>query len=363
MKLGIAFVIGESKRMIGRNLLWGAVLALSCSLVACGGGGGGGGSSSGGVTPPVNPSGGTFHLFTAPETDGNIVLGSDGSFYYPAWNPSSQGHSEIVRFTPQQAARSYKIPRSRILHNAAIIPTDVALGLDGNVWFGTYDCMIGSVTPSGTFKEFVLNATGLCSTTVGSSTHGTGLWFTQALGGVNNYVGYITAGGIVTRFPIADTGSLAPGQIVLGPDGNFWFTDGDRIGKVTAAGNVSYYATNPDMETTSIIVGPDKNLWYSGNSTNEQVGTMTTSGKVVAEFAPGGQIFFLTAGADGNVWGSNSPTAGLLRITPSGSMKIFYIHHDKVATPRGVVVGPDSNIWFDTFGNDDTVGMGNFVQN
>ena len=348
--------------MFGRNRLLGAVIALSWSLVACGGGGGGGGSSSGGVTPPTT-SGGTFHLFTAPETDGNIVLAKDGNFYYPAWNPAFQEHSEIVQFTPQHAMRQYKIPRSPILHNAAIIPTDVALGLDGNIWFGTYDCMIGSVTPSGTFKEFVLNANGLCSTTVGSSTKSTGLWFTQALGGLNNFVGYIKPDGTVTRYPITDTGTLAPGQIVLGPDGNMWFTDGDKIGKVTASGNVTYYATDPDMETTSITVGPDNNLWYSGNSANEQVGTMTTSGNVVAEYAPGGQIFFLTTGADGNVWGSNSPTAGLLRITPSGALKIFYIHHDKVATPRGVVVGPDSNIWFDTFGTNDNVGMGTFTQN
>lgn len=349
--------------MIERVVLRGALLVISCALLAAcgGGGGGGGGSPSGGVTPPTSGAG-TFHLYKAPETDGNLVLGKDGNFYYPAWNPSFQNHSSIVQFTPQQTVHGYSIPRNRLLHNAAIIPTDVALGLDGNVWFGTYDCMIGSMTPSGTFKEFVLNDNGLCTTTVGSSTKGTGLWFTEAFGGLNNDVGYITPDGTVTKFPIVDDGTIAPGQIVLGPDGNFWFADGERIGKVTPAGNVSYYPTDPEMETTSIIVGPDGNLWYSGNSANEQVGTMTVSGKVVAEYAPGGQIFFLTVGADGNVWGSNSPTAGLLRITPSGALKIFYIPKDKVATPRGVVVGSDSHIWFSTFGNNDDVGMGTFVQ-
>ena len=267
-----------------------------------------------------------------------------------------------MQFTPQHAMSQYKIPRTPILHNAAIIPTDVALGLDGNIWFGTYDCMIGSVTPSGTFKEFVLNANGLCSTTVGSSTKSTGLWFTQALGGLNNFVGYIKAGGTVTRYPITDTGTLAPGQIVLGPDGNMWFTDGDKIGKVTESGKVTYYATDPDMETTSITVGPDNNLWYSGNSANEQVGTMTTSGKVVAEYAPGGQFSFLprVPTVMCGVRIARPPVYFGLR---RGGVKIFYIHHDKVATPRGVVVGPDSNIWFNTFGNNDNVGMGTFTQN
>lgn len=331
-------------------------------LSACGGGGS---SGSPGVTPPTQGSTGTFHLFQAPETDGNLVLGGDGNFYYPAWNPKFQQHSAIVQFSPQRTVRSYPIPRNRILHNAEIIPTDVALGLDGNIWFGTYDCMIGSVTPAGDFHEFVLNANGLCSTTVGSSSKNTGLWFTQALGGVNNYAGYLSSNGTVTRFPVTDTGTVGPGQIVAGPDGNFWFADGDRIGKVTPKGAVSYYNTDPSMETTSIIVGPDKNLWYSGNSANEQVGTMSTAGKVIAEYAPGGQIFFLTAGSDGNVWGSNSPTAGLLRINPSGALKIFFIPpkqfpHGGGATPRGVAAGPDSNIWFDTFGSDDNLGMGTF---
>jgi len=332
------------------------VLALACAT-GCGGGSSG---SGGGVTPPT-PGGGTFHLYPAPETNGNLVLAHDNNFYYPSWNPKFGNHSAIIQFSPQQTAHPYIIPRNPILHNVAVIPTDVALGLDGNIWFGTYNCMIGSVTPSGTFKEYVLRSTGLCVTTVGSSTKSTGLWFTEALGGASNFIGYLKPNGTFVTYPITDKTSVAPGQIVLGPDGNMWFTDGTQIGKSTLQGKVTYYDTNPAMAATCIIAGPDQNLWFCGNSSVAQIGVMTPAGQMVAEYAPGAQTFFLTVGSDGNVWGSNSPTGGLVRITTSGALKVFNVPKDKNATPRGVAVGPDSNIWFNTFGTGDTVGMGTFV--
>jgi streptogramin lyase len=314
------------------------------------------------ATIPPNPpgTGGGFHLFKAPETDGNLIVAHDGSFWYPAWNPADSAHSAIVEFTTALTANSHAIPRNpEIGDTVPIIPTSVALGSDGNVWFGTYNCIIGSVTPSGRFREFVLNASGACATTVGSATSSTGVWFTQDYGEVDDGVGYITSKGAVTVFRIKNLTYLPLGQIVLGPDGNLWFADGLTIGRVTPQGRVSYFATKPAMQVECIIAGPDGNLWYCGGGQNKQLGTMDTSGHVIREYAPG-PLFYLTLGADHNIWGSISPTAGLLQVTTSGEIARFNIPNDTDATPRGVAVGQDSNIWFNTFGSSDATGMGSY---
>jgi virginiamycin B lyase len=47
-------------------------------------------------------------------------------------------------------------------------------------------------------------------------------------------IGRITIGGVVTEFPLP-VPSSQPDKIVLGPDGNLWFTEhnGGKIGRIT----------------------------------------------------------------------------------------------------------------------------------
>jgi virginiamycin B lyase len=57
-----------------------------------------------------------------------------------------------------------------------------------------------------------------------------------------------------------------PSGLVVGPDGNFWFTEthNDRIGRMSPAGVVQEYALPLNRrEPVSITAGPDRALWFT----------------------------------------------------------------------------------------------------
>src|SRR5262249_3734426 len=71
-------------------------------------------------------------------------------------------------------------------------------------------------------------------------------------------IGRITTAGVVTEFPLA--GGSLPYQIVVGPDGALWFTEGDgnMIGRSTTAGAITELpVTTPSSFPTGLAVGPD----------------------------------------------------------------------------------------------------------
>jgi streptogramin lyase len=57
----------------------------------------------------------------------------------------------------------------------------------------------------------------------------------------------------------------------------------------------------------------------------------------------------ITAGADGNIWFTDSGNRKVGRITPAGSMTEFGLP-DTGGSPYGIAVGPDKNIWFTVTG-------------
>ena len=138
----------------------------------------------------------------------------------------------------------------------------------------------------------------------------------------------MTLDGRVTEFtlPGADRG---PGDITAGADGNMWFVelngradnrvvDGNRVGRITMAGEITEFPMPASGSPVNIAVGPDRNIWYTkGNA----IGRVTPAG-VITEFdLPGGGTG-LTAGSD------RAPVGRLvdkLWIAQSGANKIAYM--------------------------------------
>lgn len=124
----------------------------------------------------------------------------------------------------------------------------------------------------------------------------------------------------------------APQSIALGPDGAMWFGCGDgRVGRITTAGAVTYYATdfNGSRSLTpvgSVITGPDGNIWFAQFDVST-VGVMSTSGsmrnRIQVSARPG--VSGLTVGGDGNVWASFVNGLQVYRITPAGSVRDFQV--------------------------------------
>jgi streptogramin lyase len=157
------------------------------------------------------------------------------------------------------------------------------------------------------------------------------------------------AGACVSRFTLFPVTRLTPSDspylfhITTGPDGNLWFTDLDRVGRMTPTGDSQEFVMPGSIN--GIAGGPDGNLWIT-DQTNNIVGRVTSQG-MQREFphvagrpsGPGG----IVSGPDGYLWFTDFDRIG--KMTTSGSLIEF-----PVATPvpyaTAIVVGADGNLWF-----------------
>ena len=106
---------------------------------------------------------------------------------------------------------------------------------------------------------------------------------------------------------LADAPYSYPNDIVAGPDGAMWFTNGlGYIGRIDMLGTITTY-TIPFAGTypTYIAVGSDKNIWFSDQGTNS-IGRILVakpdSNTIQEVAAPGAGIQRLTPGPDGEIW-------------------------------------------------------------
>lgn len=136
-------------------------------------------------------------------------------------------------------------------------------------------------------------------------------------------------------------------QSPLGPDGNFWFTEGaaSRIGRITPSGEITEFALPPGRHPGAIVAGADGNLWFT-ERVADRVGRITTSGLITEFLIPGPEVepVDIAAGPDGNLWFAQEEAAKIGRITPRGAITQF-----GVPIPDGtqaIVSGPEGKLWF-----------------
>jgi streptogramin lyase len=227
----------------------------------------------------------------------------------------------------------------------------MAVGSDGNVWFGgaedhgtTFPPFIRRMTPAGVFTTIPVPA-GL---TIGRMISGPdgGVWFSGEKGAEThiNFIGRITLDGQFTTFSTPSQSRDAGVQdFCVGPDNAIWYTWVDsfgdlskvtgRIGRVSPSGQIQVFTV--PYAPGSIASGADGALWYSEfahSATGDDlarkgyIGRITTAG--VASELPidlNVSISQVATGSDGAIWysvdGDQSGAFG--RITPSGGVKKF----------------------------------------
>lgn len=173
----------------------------------------------------------------------------------------------------------------------------------------------------------------------------------------------------VTTFSAGISG--APTDITAGPDGNLWFTEIGKIGRITPTGTATEFPLPSAGESpTAIAAGPDGNLWFiesgtGGGSltdttyTGGRVGRITPQG-VVTEFplpSTDSQPTGITTGPDGNIWFSNAsecqlqptPTCSdyIGRMTPGGALTNLPGAPNQDATD--ITTGTDGNLWLSDY--------------
>jgi streptogramin lyase len=177
-----------------------------------------------------------------------IVGGPDGNVWFTNSDP---GAPKVARLSPSFGYAEFP-PNPATLAAPA---TGIAHGPDGNLW-ATEPARIARVTPSGAVTEFNANGNPIAITTGSDGA----LWFLEYTA---NKIGRITTSGVVTNeFPVSphDAGL---GHITAGPDGNLWFTDGAKVGRMTPSGASVEFGGFSGPVLQGIAGGLDGNLWVS----------------------------------------------------------------------------------------------------
>lgn len=278
---------------------------------------------------------------------------------------------------------------------------------DGNLWFtqrgtaqmaGTFGGTIGRVTPGGKITQFALGTPYNRPLDIAAGAGGD-VWFTEAFYDIYAYdrVARLSGGAVVEYFPpsarygnlggiaVAADGSawfciatadgqsgkighattadttvtefslpVSPRRITAGPDGALWFTyqglgGPDGIGRISTGGSSSYfplpgYGSSPFDITT----GPDGALWFTEEAAG-RVGRITTAG-VLTEFTVSSYLAAPTAiraGADGDLYVSFAQSGNaILRLSTAGAVVRSYPVPSTNASPLGLALGPDNQVWF-----------------
>lgn len=267
---------------------------------------------------------------------GGITAGPDGALWYgEGLNIAGRHPGGIGRISVDGEVESFgTVPAQELVLAVTSAP-------DGTIWF-TNRFGIGRRTVDGRLEQVSNDGflDGVVSTLpAGIATDGAGdVWFTEY---EKDRVGRLTRAGVLTRFSAGITPGSHPKEIVLGPDGNLWFTEDvdagvpRRVGRITPTGVVTELPTGTDPASSidDIAAGPDGNLWFTESGLVPSIGRITPSGVVsrfvVPEFdseifVPGEPVPLssITAGPDGNVWFTDGRGA-LGRVTPAGGITLL----------------------------------------
>jgi len=153
-----------------------------------------------------------------------------------------------------------------------------------------------------------------------------------------------------------------PWGIVLGPSGEFWFTDSQycTIGRITTSGQAAMYGLPfafPNAEVIGITAGPDGALWFTeydglvGSNATNNIDRIATNGLLHQYPLPPGTAGpeWITTGPDGAMWFTTinfATGAGSIgRITTSGQIREFPLPTASPGLGR-IVAGPDGALWF-----------------
>ncbi|HEU0014021.1 MAG TPA: hypothetical protein VFQ45_10075 [Longimicrobium sp.] len=261
---------------------------------------------------------------------------------------AAAGGPELARAAVSGRLKTYRIPTDNTQ------PRDIVLGSDGAMWFTESRLevsQIGRLDANGEFTEFLVPSLEGQPSDIVSGPDGA-LWFTQPSGFPDAYIVRVTTGGEFTKFaPACDSlfgCSIAPSDIAVGSDGNLWFTEGlrNQIGRLTPAGEFTFYTVpTAGAGPTGITAGPDGALWFTEFQAN-QIGRIDPATGVITEFGTSsGGGWRIAAGADGQLYFTIPFTSSIGRLDPAtGTITEFAL--ETPSQPRGIVLGPDGNVWF-----------------
>jgi virginiamycin B lyase len=154
--------------------------------------------------------------------------------------------------------------------------------------------------------------------------------------------------GQIDEFPIpaVSQGTIFPGAMVSGADGELWFTTGLAfLARMSPADQKVSLVPIPTA-VQNIAAGPDGNIWFTtGGGLSVDHLTHLPGGVREIALPDLGFAGALTAGREGDIWvlGFND----IARVTVGGRVTLYPIV-DSVGGSSGdpIVVGGDGNVWY-----------------
>jgi virginiamycin B lyase len=221
----------------------------------------------------ITPSG-VVSEFPIPNPSGNggpdyITAGPDGALWFTI-NYGTAGVIDRVSTDGQFTTFGPPYPSAA--------PQQIVTGPDGNLWYSMATSgRVGRMTTAGQIQEFPLPTPSMFALALTASPDG-GVWVAEWESD-SNILARFAPDGTATQVTLPGITSQIFG-LVVGPDGNFWFTENDTglIGRATPAGVVSEFQTSDPLSDPWMITnGPDGAVWFAENG-------IDAIGKVV--FAP-----------------------------------------------------------------------------
>jgi streptogramin lyase len=236
---------------------------------------------------------------------------------------------------------------AQIAVGGSALPSGVATGPDGNVWFTTQSpAQIGTLSAVTHVPTLVALANPACQPTCISTGPDGRMWFTEFASGK------LGAYNLTTGKVLEYTAGQGPAGVTTGPNGALWYTlQGDNaIGTMTVSGTVTSYPlpTAAAVPAGIALGSQDSNLWFTESGAG-QIGRITPTG-TVTEWAiptPAGGVKpvpqAIVSTADGAVWFTDSANAQLVRFTPAAQFSSVALPAG--AQPMGLVLDPSGNLW------------------
>jgi virginiamycin B lyase len=151
----------------------------------------------------------------------------------------------------------------------------------------------------------------------------------------------------ITTYPLPE--GIYPFGIIRGDDGNMWFTEqeggfGD-IGRITPAGQLTYFPVFGNRDGECIIRGAGHDLWFASNQ-SRLIGRITLAGNATTYTAAGIAPYCVALGSDGKIWFTDTAKVAIGRLNlHTGRIDEFKLSNPS-SVPMMITPGPDGNVWF-----------------
>jgi hypothetical protein len=253
---------------------------------------------------------GTTHRLPMDFDASTMTEGPDGRIYMTQTLPDS----EIAAITTGGVlSRLYlnQSPSNDVFNDTALAP-----GADGNVWFGETQ-HLASLSPTGTVTEYRYNYGEIDNEGVSLFRTPTRLYYTVCCqlfrSGAPGFVGYFDFQlKQVSELPLTDPACGAMSGVAIGGDGKLYVLCTSTAGtqallqisgivnaKITKFPFLGPISTSVD----AMIVGPDGDIWFTPGADGALVRFDSVARAFDEYFTPGGNSpLALTVGPDNNIW-------------------------------------------------------------